>query len=179
MVDKTPFECEWLEELSLPAESKEALLAFQQKVDRLIKAIDAAGEVMREDKKRLQFIEAAVKSYPGLDVELIKKVKQLDKMRDDISITMYGDPSLSKRDLEQNESIASKVGIAIWNMWRNRSEPTETNKMLYENASSEFEKVISQMTKLDAEINGLEKYLEENEVPFTPGRGLIMKWNKE
>ena len=31
MVDKTPFECEWLEELSLPAESKEALLAFQQK----------------------------------------------------------------------------------------------------------------------------------------------------
>ena len=91
-----------------------------------------------------------------MDVELIEKVKKLDKTRDDISINMYGDPSLSKRDLEQNESIVSKVGIAIWNMWRNRSEPTETNKMLYDNASSEFEKVIRQMTKLDAEIKGLE-----------------------
>ena len=179
MVDKTPFECEWLEELSLPAESKEALLAFQQKVDRLRKATDAAGEVLKEDKKRLQFIEAAIKSYPALDIKLIEKVKQLDKMRDDISISMYGDPSLSRRDLEQNESIASKVGIVIWNMWRNRSEPTQTNNMLYDNASSEFEKVISQMTKLDAEIKGLEKYLEEKEVPFTPGRGLIMKWSKE
>ncbi len=179
MVDKTPFECEWLEEISLPAESKEALLAFQQKVDRLRKATDAAGEVLEEDKKRLQFIEAAIKSYPDLDVKLIEKVKVLDKIRDDISISMFGDPSLSKRDLEQNESISSKVGIVIWNMWRNRSEPTETNKMLYENASSGFKQVISQMTKLDIEIKGLEKYLEEKEVPFTPGRGLIMKWNKE
>ena len=154
-------------------------MAFQQKVDRLRKATDAAGEVLREDKKRLQFIEAAIKSYPALDVKLIEKVKDLDKIRDNITISMYGDPSLSKRDLEQNESIASKVGIVIWNMWRNRSEPTETNKMLYDNASSKFEIVISQMTKLDGEIKGLEKYLEEKEVPFTPGRGLIMKWTKE
>ena len=179
MVDKTPFECEWLEQLTLPAENKEELLAFQQKVDRLRKAIDAAGEVLEEDKKRLKFIGAAMKSYPGLDVQFISKVKSLDKIRDDIAVNMYGDPSLSKRDIEQNESIASKVGIVIWNMWRNRSKPTETNKMLYDNASIGFEKVISQMTSLDKEIKVLEKYLEDNDVPFTPGRGLIMKWNKE
>ena len=179
MVDETPFECEWLEQLTLPAESKEELLAFQQKVDRLRKAIDAAGEVLEEDKKRLKFIGAAIKSYPGLDVQFISKVKSLDKIRDDIVVKMYGDPSLSKRDIEQNESIASKVGIVIWNMWRNRSKPTETNKMLYDNASTGFEKVISQMTSLDKEIKVLEKYLEDNDVPFTPGRGLIMKWNKE
>ena len=179
MVDKTSFECEWLEQLTLPAESKEELLAFQQKVDRLRKAIDAAGEVLEEDKKRLKFIGAAIKSYPGLDVQFISKVKSLDKIRDDIAVKMYGDPSLSKRDIEQNESIASKVGIVIWNMWRNRSKPTETNKMLYDNASTGFEKVISQMTSLDKEIKVLEKYLEDNDVPFTPGRGLIMKWNKE
>ena len=117
--------------------------------------------------------------FTSEDIKLIEKVKQLDKIRDDISISMYGDPSLSRRDLEQNESISSKVGIVIWNMWRNRSEPTQTNNMLYDNASFEFEKVISQMTKLDAEIKGLEKYLEEKEVPFTPGRGLIMNWSKE
>ena len=50
MVDKTPFECEWLEQLTLPAENKEELLAFQQKVDRLRKAIDAAGEVLKKIK---------------------------------------------------------------------------------------------------------------------------------
>ena len=50
------------------------------------------------------------------------------------------DPSLSKRDIEQKESIANKVGIIIWNMWRSRSSPSSTSKILYESASLDLKK---------------------------------------
>ena len=55
LVDKTSFNCKWLDQISIPADNKEDLLSFQQKVDRLRKAIDAAGEIMDENKQRINF----------------------------------------------------------------------------------------------------------------------------
>jgi chaperonin cofactor prefoldin len=179
MVQKTPFECYWLNDLSTPTENKEELLAFQVKVDRLRKAVDAFGEVMDKDKERLKFIKAAIKSYPNLDITLLETISSLEDSIDGINILLYGDPSLSSRDIEQKESIASKVGIIIWNMWRSRSNPTMTNEKLYQIASTDFEKLITEIQNLDNSIKEIETYLEKNEVPFTPGRGLILNWKKE
>ena len=64
-------------------------------------------------------------------------------------------------------------------MWRSRSSPSSTNKILYESASLDFEKVIVKMQLLDKSLKEIEKYLETKEVPFTPGRGLILKWKRE
>ena len=179
MVDKTSFECSWLNELSTPTSDKQALLAFQVKVDRLRKAIDASGEVVEENQKRLNFIKSAIKSYPNLDIKFLENISSLEDSIDEINIFLYGDPSLSSRDIEQKESISSKIGIIIWNMWRSRSSPTMTNKNLYEIASSDFEKLIIEIQNLDNSIKEIEEYLEKNEVPFTPGRGLILNWKKE
>lgn len=179
MVDKTPFECEWLNQLSTPTDDKIARLSFQLKVDKIRKAIDASSEVLKEDKKRLEFIKSAFKSYPNLDLTYLSKIRDLDSLRKEIKIKLYGDESLSKRDIEQKESISSKVEIIIWNMWRNRSNPTITNKNLYESASKSFEKLIVEIQNLDLSIKEIEKYLESREVPFTPGRGLILNWKKE
>ena len=87
--------------------------------------------------------------------------------------------NLSNRDIEQKDPIASKVGIIIWNMWRNRSNPTGTNQMLYGTASNHFQEVIYQLQELDNEIKIIEDYLEQNEVPYTPGRGLIINWRRD
>ena len=179
MVDKTPFECEWLNQLSTPTDDKIARLSFQLKVDKIRKAIDASSEVLKECKKRLEFIKSAFNSYPNLDLTYLSKIRDLDSLRKEIKIKLYGDESLSKRDIEQKESISSKVEIIIWNMWRNRSNPTITNKNLYESASNSFEKLIVEIQNLDLSIKEIEKYLENREVPFTPGRGLILNWKKD
>jgi len=179
LVDKTSFKCSWLKNNSIPTNNTEELLAFQQKVDRLRKAVDASGKIMELDKKRIDFIESAFKTYPGLDLSYLDTLNEIDNQRDQVSVMLYGDPSLSKRDIEQKEAVSSKVGIIIWNMWRNRSNPSSTNKMLYETASNDFEITVKRLQKLDESIKNVENYLEENEVPFTPGRGLILNWNKE
>ena len=46
-------------------------------------------------------------------------------------------------------------------------------------ASNNFEKLIIDMQSLDNFIKEIEKYLESKQVPFTPGRGLILNWKKE
>ena len=96
-----------------------------------------------------------------------------------IKIILYGDASLSRRDIEQKESVASKVGIIIWNMWRSRSNSTITNKKLYQIASNDFEELTIKVQDLDNSLKEIEKYLEKNEVPFTPGRGLILNWKRD
>ena len=42
-----------------------------------------------------------------------------------------------------------------------------------------FENSIRKWIEVDNSIKEIETYLEKNEVPFTPGRGLILNWKKE
>ena len=179
LVDKTPFSCVWLDKLSTPTDNKEELLTFQIKVDKLRKAVDASGKVLVDLNNRLSFIKSAVKSYPNLDLSKLKDIHALNSLSDSLSIQLYGDPSLSKRDVEQPESISSRVGIVIWNMWRSRSNPTETNKMLYNSAGEDFTLLVPEFKKFDKAVKDLENYLEDNQVPYTPGRSLIIDWKME
>jgi hypothetical protein len=64
-------------------------------------------------------------------------------------------------------------------MWRSRSKPTETNKNLYNSASKDFAELVTEFNKLDQRIKLIEDYLELNQVPYTPGRGLINKWKED
>ena len=64
-------------------------------------------------------------------------------------------------------------------MWRNRSNPTETNKMLYTTAGESFMPMIEQLNLLQEQIVEMEKYLESKQVPYTPGRAIILNWKLE
>ena len=179
LVDKSPFKCNWLEDHSTPVDNKEELMAFQIKVEKLRRAADGAGMSYRELNKRVDFVEAAIKTYPNMDLSKLADITKLRDELDQISISLYGDPSLANRDIEQNEAIAGRVGIIIWNMWRSRSNVTGTNKMLYETAGNAFTAVVENMKTIKAKVLELESYLESNKVPFTPGRNIIIDWKME
>jgi len=179
MVDKTPFNCNWLEQMSIPVADKKQTLAFQIKVTKLRRAVDGSSKMLSSINDRLKYIKAALKSYPNLDLTKINLVKELEQKADDISIALYGDPSLSNRDIEQNESIGGSVGLIIWNMWRSRSNPTTTNKKLYNSASDAYSKLIISLSNLEQDVVGLESYLDENDVPYTPNRNIINNWKEE
>ena len=179
LVDKTPFVCKWLEEISLPAESQEELFTFQEKVSKLRRAVEGSSAILSDISNRINFIESAFKTYPNLDLNKLKDVDSLNKIRDNISIDLYGDNSLSKRDVEENESIIDRLSIIIWNMWRSRSSPTQTNKQLYETAGDSFVSVLKNLRNLQNQILDIEKYLESKQVPYTPGRDIIMDWKKD
>jgi len=118
----------------------------------------------------------------GLDdneIEILATSKNVEKVSlHNIALSLFHKHNAATT-VATTINIASKVGIIIWNMWRSRSNPTKTNENLYQIASSDFEKLITEIQNLDSSIKEIETYLEENEVPFTPGRGLILNWKKE
>ena len=63
-------------------------------------------------------------------------------------------------------------------MWRNRSNPTITNKNLYESASNSFEKLIVEIQNLDLSIKEIEKYLENGSTIYTWKR-FNSNWKKD
>jgi hypothetical protein len=179
MVDKTSFNCNWLEQMSIPVADKEQTLAFQIKVTKLRRAVDGSSKMLSTLNERIKYIKAALKIYPNLDLNKITLVKGLEEKADKLNISLYGDQSLSKRDIEQNESISGSVGLIIWNMWRSRSAPTTTNIKLYNSAAESYSELIPSLSSLEKEVVELENYLDENNVPYTPNRTIINNWKKE
>ena len=179
LVDKTPFNCKWLENMSIPVQDKAQTLAFQVKVEKLRRAVDGSSKIFSDLNKRIKYAKSALKTYPNLELSKMKAIHSMEQKADDISISLYGDPSLSKRDIEQNESISGSVGLIIWNMWRSRSAPTQTNQTLYDSAGDSYAALIVEMSDLQKQVEDMERYLDENEVPYTPGRGIINNWKKE
>ena len=51
--------------------------------------------------------------------------------------------------------------------------------LLFKMTLSLFKFTMLEIQNLDNSIKEIENYLEKNEVPFTPGRGLILNWKKE
>ena len=158
LVDKTPFTCKWLENMTIPVQDKGQTLAFQVKVEKLRRAVDGSSRVLSNLSERLNYVKSALKTYPNLDLSKIKEVNSLTQKADGISISLYGDPSLSSRDIEQNESIYGSVGLIIWNMWRSRSAPTQTNKMLYDTAGDSYTSHLVELADLQQQVENLENY---------------------
>jgi photosystem II stability/assembly factor-like uncharacterized protein/exonuclease VII small subunit len=179
LVEKTPFECKWLNNLTMPAEDNSERLAFQEKVEKLRRAVDAAQKVKNSLDERIKYIRKAVESYPGIELEMLSEVDSTDALLRDIEIRLNGDRTLASREFETPESISSRVGIIIWSIWQSRSAPTQTSRMLYEDAGNGFEKLRADLETAVASIEALEEKLEEKDAPFTPGRGIIEKWKME
>ena len=52
MVDKTPFECEWLNQLSTPTDDKIARLSFQLKVDKIINETNDQIKIIEDENMK-------------------------------------------------------------------------------------------------------------------------------
>ncbi len=96
-----------------------------------------------------------------------------------ISIRLNGDPSLSKRDIEQGNSISDQIELSVYFMWYNRSNPTATCRRLYQEAGTAFEPLLAEMKAALAEVEKLEAKLDELKAPYTPGRIPLPDWKMD
>ncbi len=51
--------------------------------------------------------------------------------------------------------------------------------MLYKTAGEAFADIVVKLKDLQSSIIELEQYLEDNKVPYTPGRDIIIDWKME
>ena len=171
------FNTKMLNQVSLPAADQQELLAFQQKVAELQRVVYGTSAYVSELSKRIDYLKVAVRNSPTAGLGMMELVKDAEVRLNEVKMSLNGDPSLSRREFETPESIGSRVGLAVYTLWRSSSTPTQTVRESYRIASEEIKPILAELENITNNLQSIETTLESAGVPWTPGR--LPKWNVE
>ncbi len=164
------FTAKSLNNASLPATDRQAYLDFCKKISRLRKAVSAAGNIRAEMNGKLGNIQSALMDMPAAPKEMLKQVYDLSRRLSALQIQFSGDATLARREFETPPSLFGRIGLIEDGMWNSTAAPTETFKENYAIAAKQFGPLLDEMKAVAKEIEALEKQLELNGAPATPGR---------
>lgn len=167
-----------LNNTSLPAEDRNELVAFQQKVAELSRAVQGAERNASDLQNKLALIKAAILISPNADKGWMEQVVFIENKTKKILRDLNGDKFLESRNENSSPSIINRVNNCIYGMWNSTSSPTQTQRDNYNIAANEFSSLLAILRMLiEVDTKMLEDKLEKAKVPYTPGR--IPQWEKE
>ncbi|HQX45444.1 MAG TPA: glycosyl hydrolase, partial [Saprospiraceae bacterium] len=119
---------------------------------------------------RIAHAKSAMLDMPASPKNLLEKTAAIQKKMNAINLTFNGDATRAKREFETATTVNDRVGILEYTVWNITSSIPKSCKTNYDIASRQFSKVLEEMKMVDAQISDLEKELEMNKAPYTPGR---------
>jgi hypothetical protein len=171
LVGPQEFLCKTLGMATLPAEDKEAMLAFQQEVSEFSRIVRGTGSYLGELSDKLNLMAVAAKDASKVDSETLSEIRAVEKELAGIKIKLSGDQSLANRSYPVAPSISDRVGLIIYGLWETSSAPTSTMSQSLDIARRQFDEIYPIIKKLDEQkIPALEEKLEKSGAPYTPGR---------
>ena len=171
------FEIKPLNNQTLLAKDKAAVLAFQNKLAELRRRVSGASRLISDMNNTLKYLKAATQNYPSVPLEIMSEIKELENVMIGIEVKMYGDGSRSKREFETYPGISSRIGTAVYQLWHTTTAPTTTQIQGYEIAKEEFEPVMISLKEVLQRIDEIESKMTKYGVPYTPG--ISDKWKQD
>lgn len=171
------FTIEMLNNHTLPATDKEALLAFQKEVAELRRSVSGSEKLLGELSKRLKYAKTAIQNYPNVDLSLMTDVKSLEKKIKVQEIVLNGDWDIGKHEIQTYPSINDRIGIVVWGMWNSTSKPSKTFINSIATAREEYAPVLLSIQNMVKDVEMMESKLDQAGVPYTPGRD--ENWKEE
>jgi photosystem II stability/assembly factor-like uncharacterized protein len=154
-----------------PPGERRSLLAFQQKVTALQRAVAGTLQATQTLQTRLGEMRRAIDQTPRLGVKERQRVNDLELRLRVIQRELRGDVILRRRHENTPQSIAEKVQAIISQQRHSLSAPTSTHQQLYEEASAALTSELGKLRVLmDKDVKDLEKTLDAAGAPYTPGR---------
>lgn len=163
------FTCKLLETSSLPVDMA-ANAAFTGKVSRLRKAVAAASDLLNNMQTRLRNIDLAILDMPAAGKSLIEKSYAAQRELYRLQMQLSGDAARARREFETEPSINARVSTIEGAVWSSTDKVPGMYQESYDIAAKQFGPVLADMKKLHASLEELEKTLEVNQAPYTPGR---------
>jgi len=162
-----------LDEGTLPAADRGAVLAFERRVEELQRRVAAASEVVDETGKRLEFIRKALVDTPRATPELMARARALQLRLADVALELEWDPVRGELNEPAVPTIGERIGRVVGGLWYTTSGPTETQRRSIEIASRRFEELRGRLHELvETDLARLEQDMEAAGAPWTPGRGV-------
>ncbi len=163
------FTCKLLEQGSLPTDMA-ANTAFYQKVTDIRKAVSAASDLFNTMDQRLRNINLALLDMPAPVQAYTKRAYDLQQQMITMRIQLYGDQSAARREFETIPAINERVSGIEYAIWNSTAPVPKLYQESYSVAAKQFSAWLSQLRSMHASIEALEKELEINNAPYTPGR---------
>lgn len=178
ITEAVEFICKPLNHVTLPAENREKLVEFQNRVVRLQAAVEASNRTMKDMNERIKLMKISYKNTPGASSDILGRLITLESKMSDINIKLNGNQTISKRAGNQKLDIASRIGYIVFTTWYTSSTPTVTNEQSYSIAADGLTSVINELKLIkEGELQSLENELDRLNAPWTPGRFPIFRNN--
>ncbi|MFN3917067.1 MAG: WD40/YVTN/BNR-like repeat-containing protein [Flavobacteriales bacterium] len=177
ITDAVSFEVEMLNNQTLAAKDKEAIMAFNKQLGDLRLSIKGASELKNETDKRISHIKYAAQNYPSVSTDLLKKVKQAEKLSKEVEIILFGDAVLAKLEMETYPSVNSRVDLIVYQLWNSTVAPTGTHQRDLKIAQEEFTPALEKVRLMVKMAEDMETELDKVRSPYTPGRD--GKWRED
>jgi photosystem II stability/assembly factor-like uncharacterized protein len=166
-----------LNNTTLPAEDRDALVAFHKEIAELSRAVQGAVKAANDLSDHLDLILTALHQTPEASPEFVNQAKSLKDETRKLLRKLTGDRSISRRSGNQPPSIQGRIGTITWSQARSTSAPTQTMMDQYRITGEEFEPILAKLKQLtEVDLKNLEAAMEDAGAPWTPGR--IPDWKK-
>ena len=163
------FDCVLLDQHSLLVDMA-ANVAFWKEVARLRKAGSAATDLLNKLNQRIESINLAVRDMPAPAQDALKEAYDIQMDLNDLSIRLNGDRSAARREFETPPSISRRIITMVYALWESTARVPAMYQENYEIAARQFTAFIQDLKKVDGKVEALERVLEINQAPYTPGR---------
>jgi len=173
LVPPQEFEARQLEIRTLPAEDREELLEFQQKVSDLTHKIQGADELSANMMKRMKHIKQAILNTTAETKELMEEAERVEEELDEVIFAFHGvEPKASSEEIPPHEmKIMERLRSLAYAHYRSTSGVTETERRNYNILKEKFPPLLEKLKKLrEEDMKKLEEKLNKLNAPWTPGR---------
>jgi len=171
--DAQPFEVIAYGEPSIPAQSPEAILAFQMGLGILRQSVSAAQTKLSDSLEEISQIKTMITSGRTLDRELYERARKLELQFINARDALSGDGVRDRYSAEDVPSLSSRLGSVMWGSMGNTHGPTKTQRRQVEIAREEYGALYDTIVKLtEKDLVDLKTELDKAGAPWTPGRAI-------
>ena len=165
------FEVSTLNNATLAATDRAALLAFQRDAAELQRQMRAASEQLGDLTNRLRHLKEAVRLAPRATEAMLGESRALEVRLAALRRTFSGDGSVSRRQFETPPTMSDRLEGVISASFNSTSAAGGAQRRQVEVAKAEFAGFRNELDRLLADVRTFEQRLEAAGAPHTPGRG--------
>lgn len=177
LTEKTSFNVKALNNQTLVASDNKELSDFRKEVAEFKRQVDGSAKLMGETNDKLKLVEHTIRTYPGVDLELLKEVEAIKNGMEECSIMLWGDQIRSKYEFETAPGLAGRIGMVHYQIFENTTGVTKTQRQNKAIAEEEYAVYRDKLNKLIVRLNTVEEKLEKASVPYIKGQD--ENWKEE
>jgi hypothetical protein len=171
------FEAKVLDNTTLPAADYAAMITFHKKINEFNRGVEGALNSARDLLAKTDVLIYAIKQTPEAPNSLMDNALRIKNETEEILQHLYQDKTIAERNEPTYPTVYDRLNELAWGTWETTSAPTQTQKVIYQVATEEFEPLLAQIqTLLELDLINLEADMERYGAPWTPGR--VPGWNK-